>query len=145
MFRRSCNCSSSSTLSNRWSPVARLGAAGPGGPSTNLGRFLQCFVLNNSPHSRWGRGIRCTSLSSRELGKIFLRVEVASPQVFSSCFVQSCKSLSRSSNCSTIQPEFFFINICPLVMLFSTLQSTGQGKSLQVLVASRLGQASPPC
>ena len=68
--------------------------------------FLQCFVLNNSPHSRWGRGIRCTSLSSRGPGKIFLRVEVAFPQVFSSCFVQSCNSLSRNSNRSKRRPEF---------------------------------------
>ena len=107
MFRRSCNCSSSSTLPNGSSPVARLRAAAPGAPSTNLGRFLQCFVLNNSPHSRWGRGIRCTSLSSREPGKIFLRVEVVSPQVFSSHFVQSCKSLSRGSNRSNGRPGFF--------------------------------------
>ena len=106
MFRRSCNCSSSSTLSNRWSPVARLRAAGPRAPSTNLDKSLQCLVLNDSPHSRWGRGIRCTSLSSREPGKIFLRVQVVSPQVFSSCFVQSYKSLSRSSNRSKNQPEF---------------------------------------
>ena len=144
MFRRSCNCSSSSTLPNGSSPVARLRAAAPGAPSTNLGRFLQCFVLNNSPHSRWGRGIRCTSLSSREPGKIFLRVEVVSPQVFSSHFVQSCKFLNRNSNRSKNQPEFFWNNY-PLVILVSTMQSTGQGKSLQVLVASRLGQASPPC
>ena len=93
------------------------------------------------PGSQPDNGSRCNFSFRSEPDKISHHAGCAQERSSFVDFHQSCKISNTNSNHSNHPPEC----LVEIYRRFFTLQSTGQGKSLQLLASLRAGQAAPPC